>query len=184
MNTKYDDPTTEELLDVASVMDSRFKVSYISSEKVQDIKTRMMSEMKETARKVSRLYILMTWLAMFGLDVTYCNHMVLYLVVNCVFFYVSLIVCLLKDGTPSASTVWIYPATRRQSDHWAVCSKQIQAPLPLHLWCSWSMLLKLNLTAACCPPPLTVRQTLCQTAPGHLPTAEQTSLEVSLYTCH
>ncbi|XP_053298983.1 E3 SUMO-protein ligase ZBED1 [Pleuronectes platessa] len=51
MNTKYDDPATQELLDTASFMDPRFKVSYISSERVQDIKTRVMSEMKETARK-------------------------------------------------------------------------------------------------------------------------------------
>jgi hypothetical protein len=57
MNTKYDDPATQELLDTASFMDPRFKVSYISSEKVQDIKTRVMSEMKETARKVIGLYI-------------------------------------------------------------------------------------------------------------------------------
>ena len=103
-------------------------------------------------------------------DVTYCNQMVHYLNVNgtCVFFYVFLIVSLcfrrehlLTTLRPKAMKAWIHPATRRQSDHWAVCSKQVQAPpLPPHLPCSWSKLLKLNLTATCCPPPLTVRQTL------------------------
>ena len=53
MNTKYDDPATQELLDVASFMDPRFKSSYISVEKVQDIKTRVMSEMKDTSQKVT-----------------------------------------------------------------------------------------------------------------------------------
>ncbi|XP_049909754.1 E3 SUMO-protein ligase ZBED1-like [Epinephelus moara] len=51
MNTKYDDPATQELLDVASFMDLRFKVSYISRETVQDIKTRVMSEMKDTSQE-------------------------------------------------------------------------------------------------------------------------------------
>ncbi|KAK0151049.1 hypothetical protein N1851_007839 [Merluccius polli] len=52
MDTMYFDPATQELLDTASFMDP--------SEIVQDIKTRVMSEMKETAQKVIRLYILMT----------------------------------------------------------------------------------------------------------------------------
>lgn len=60
LDTKYDDPTTQELLDTASFVDPRFKVKYISREKVQDIKTRVMSEMKEAAQKVIRLYILIT----------------------------------------------------------------------------------------------------------------------------
>lgn len=34
MNTKYDDPETQELLDIASFMDPRFKVSNSSSKKV------------------------------------------------------------------------------------------------------------------------------------------------------
>ncbi|XP_039672041.1 ubiquitin carboxyl-terminal hydrolase 29-like [Perca fluviatilis] len=41
MNTKYDDPGTQELLDIASFMDPRFKVTYISSEKVENIKSRI-----------------------------------------------------------------------------------------------------------------------------------------------
>jgi len=40
MNTKYDDPGTEELLN--------FKFTYISSEKVEGIKSRIMSEMKHS----------------------------------------------------------------------------------------------------------------------------------------
>lgn len=51
MNTKYDDPGTQELLDIASFMDPRFKVTYISSEKVEDIKSRIMSEMKDSVQK-------------------------------------------------------------------------------------------------------------------------------------
>lgn len=53
MNAKYDDPATQEHLDVASFMDPRFKVSYISREKVQDIKTRVMSEMKDTSQELT-----------------------------------------------------------------------------------------------------------------------------------
>jgi len=48
MNTKYDDPGTEEPLDIASFMDPRFKFTYISSEKVEGIKSRIMSEMKHS----------------------------------------------------------------------------------------------------------------------------------------
>ncbi|KAK0156656.1 Zinc finger BED domain-containing protein 1 [Merluccius polli] len=51
MNTKYDDPATPELLDVASFMDPRFKSSYISVEKIQDIKTRVMSAVKDTSQE-------------------------------------------------------------------------------------------------------------------------------------
>ncbi|KAJ8333455.1 hypothetical protein SKAU_G00414630 [Synaphobranchus kaupii] len=40
MNTKYDDPATQEHLDITRFMDPRFKDSYISSEKVPNIKTR------------------------------------------------------------------------------------------------------------------------------------------------
>lgn len=54
MNTKYDSPATQELLDMTCFMDPRFKASYISSEKVADIKTREMSEMEATALKVIR----------------------------------------------------------------------------------------------------------------------------------
>lgn len=52
MNTKFDDPKTQELLDVACFVDPRFKANYISSEDVADIKARVMSEMKAAAQKV------------------------------------------------------------------------------------------------------------------------------------
>lgn len=55
MNTKYDNPATQERLDMTGFTDPRFKASYISSEKVADIKTRVMSEMEATALKVIRL---------------------------------------------------------------------------------------------------------------------------------
>ncbi|MBN3297773.1 ZBED1 protein, partial [Amia calva] len=44
MNTKYDNPATQELLDMTCFMDPRFKASYISSDKVSDIRARVMSE--------------------------------------------------------------------------------------------------------------------------------------------
>lgn len=55
MSTKYDDSLTQELLDMASLVDPRFKASYISSENIEDIKTRVVSEMKAEAQKVTRL---------------------------------------------------------------------------------------------------------------------------------
>lgn len=55
MNTKYDNPATQELLDMSCFMDPRFKAGYITGEKVSDIKTRVMSEMEATALKVIML---------------------------------------------------------------------------------------------------------------------------------
>ncbi len=36
MNTKYDNPATQELLDMTCFMDPRFKANYIISDKVSD----------------------------------------------------------------------------------------------------------------------------------------------------
>lgn len=55
MNTKYDDPATQELLDMSCFMDPRFKANYISGENVSDIKTRVMSEMEAIAQKVNNV---------------------------------------------------------------------------------------------------------------------------------
>lgn len=55
MNTKYDNPATQELLDMSCFVDPRFKARYISGEKVSDIKTRVMSEMEATTLKVIML---------------------------------------------------------------------------------------------------------------------------------
>lgn len=38
MNTKYDDPVTQELLDMSCFMDPRFKAGYISTDNLHDIK--------------------------------------------------------------------------------------------------------------------------------------------------
>lgn len=46
LNDKYDDQTIEELLDMASLVDPRFKTTYITEEKVEYIKTRAMSELE------------------------------------------------------------------------------------------------------------------------------------------
>lgn len=54
MNTKNDDPAIQELLDTTSLKDPRLKISCISSEIVQDIKTRVMSEVKETATAMTQ----------------------------------------------------------------------------------------------------------------------------------
>ncbi|ROL48341.1 Zinc finger BED domain-containing protein 1 [Anabarilius grahami] len=53
MNSKYDNPATQELLDMTSFMDPRFKVGYISSDKVSDISARVMSEIEATVSKMS-----------------------------------------------------------------------------------------------------------------------------------
>ena len=55
MNTKFDDEDTQDLLDMASFVDPRFKITYISSEKVADIKARVLSEMKAATAQVIRL---------------------------------------------------------------------------------------------------------------------------------
>ncbi|XP_026028480.1 zinc finger BED domain-containing protein 1-like [Astatotilapia calliptera] len=49
--TKYENPATQELMDMACFMDPRFKVSYTSTDRVSDIKTRVMSEMEAVAQK-------------------------------------------------------------------------------------------------------------------------------------
>ncbi|XP_066533969.1 E3 SUMO-protein ligase ZBED1 [Hoplias malabaricus] len=54
LQEKYNDPATQELLDVASFLDPRFKTSYISQENIPAIKARMKTEMEEEARKVDR----------------------------------------------------------------------------------------------------------------------------------
>ncbi|XP_057182627.1 zinc finger BED domain-containing protein 4-like isoform X1 [Triplophysa rosa] len=51
MNTKYDNPATQELLDMTCFMDPRFKAGYISSDKVSDIKARVMTEIEATVPK-------------------------------------------------------------------------------------------------------------------------------------
>lgn len=48
-----DNPATQELLDMTSFMDPRFKVGYISSDKVSDISARVMSEIEATVSKVN-----------------------------------------------------------------------------------------------------------------------------------
>lgn len=53
MNSKYDNPATQELMDMTSFMDPRFKVGYISSDKVSDISARVMSEIEATVSKVN-----------------------------------------------------------------------------------------------------------------------------------
>ncbi len=46
LNDKYDDHTTEELLDMASLVDPHFKMTYIKEEKVEYMKNRAMSELE------------------------------------------------------------------------------------------------------------------------------------------
>lgn len=47
LDEKYADPITEELLDVATLLDPRFKTHYIKPENIDDIKMRAVSEMLE-----------------------------------------------------------------------------------------------------------------------------------------
>lgn len=53
MNTKYDDPATQELLDMASFVDPRFKAGYINSDEVLNIKARVLSEIEALVPKVN-----------------------------------------------------------------------------------------------------------------------------------
>ncbi|CAM4535279.1 unnamed protein product [Leuciscus chuanchicus] len=54
LKEKYDDPATQELLDVTSFLDPRFKTNYISQDNIPTIKERMMTEMEEAARTEKR----------------------------------------------------------------------------------------------------------------------------------
>jgi len=52
INKKYDDEETQELLDMASFLDPRFKTNYIAVDKLPNIKAKVMSDMKEVSHKV------------------------------------------------------------------------------------------------------------------------------------
>ncbi|XP_047234836.1 zinc finger BED domain-containing protein 4-like isoform X2 [Girardinichthys multiradiatus] len=51
LNDKYNDPSIQKLLDVASFLDSRFKTQYITADNITNIKTRLKTEMLESARR-------------------------------------------------------------------------------------------------------------------------------------
>lgn len=51
-NSKYEERVTQELLDVASFLDTRYKTQYISVNDVPIIKARLVSEMKTMEHKV------------------------------------------------------------------------------------------------------------------------------------
>lgn len=53
MNTQYDDPATQELLNVPSFMDPRLRIKIIV-DKTQDIETRVMSEMEDTSQVTTK----------------------------------------------------------------------------------------------------------------------------------
>lgn len=53
INKNYDDEDTQELLDMASFLDPRFKTNYIAEDKLPNIKAKVMSDMKEVSHKVS-----------------------------------------------------------------------------------------------------------------------------------
>ncbi|XP_028300964.1 zinc finger BED domain-containing protein 1-like [Gouania willdenowi] len=51
LNEKYDDAPTQELLDMASALDPRFKLTYVSEDKHGSIEERLSSEMKAVMEK-------------------------------------------------------------------------------------------------------------------------------------
>ncbi|XP_061096829.1 E3 SUMO-protein ligase ZBED1 isoform X2 [Conger conger] len=54
LKEKYSDPDTQELLDVASFLDPRFKIQYIRADHIPAIKTRLKTEMEQSARQEKR----------------------------------------------------------------------------------------------------------------------------------
>ncbi|KAI7789530.1 putative zinc finger BED domain-containing protein 1-like [Triplophysa rosa] len=46
LTDKYQDPTTDDLLDMASLVDPRFKTQYIDKDKIEGIQTRALSELE------------------------------------------------------------------------------------------------------------------------------------------
>ncbi|XDV17019.1 hypothetical protein PO909_016474 [Leuciscus waleckii] len=51
INKNYDDEDTQELLDMASFLDPRFKTNYIAVDKLPNIKAKVMSDMKEVSQE-------------------------------------------------------------------------------------------------------------------------------------
>ncbi|RXN04083.1 zinc finger BED domain-containing 1-like protein [Labeo rohita] len=51
INKHYEDETTQELLDTATFLDSRFKTSYTDEDKLPNIKARVMSDMEMSSHK-------------------------------------------------------------------------------------------------------------------------------------
>ena len=57
LNKKYDDVITDDLLDMASLVDPRFKTKYMKGEKTDTVNTRAMTEMLEEAiLRTSKLF--------------------------------------------------------------------------------------------------------------------------------
>lgn len=53
LEEKYQDPETQELLDMASALDPRFKMRYVNEDRIAPIQARLISEMVASARMVS-----------------------------------------------------------------------------------------------------------------------------------
>lgn len=53
INKHYEDETTQELLDIATFLDPRFKTSYTDEDKLPNIKARVMFDMEMSSHKVS-----------------------------------------------------------------------------------------------------------------------------------
>lgn len=54
LNAKYSDPSTDSLLDMASLVDPRFKARYIRDDKVEEITTRAVTELESLLTEQSR----------------------------------------------------------------------------------------------------------------------------------
>ena len=53
LNSKYEDEATQELLDVASFLDPRYKTLYICEDVIPTVKARLLEEMRELELKVN-----------------------------------------------------------------------------------------------------------------------------------
>lgn len=60
LNEKYDDAPTQELLDMASVLDPRFKLTYVSEDRRGSIEERLSSEMKTVMVIIIIIMIIIT----------------------------------------------------------------------------------------------------------------------------
>ena len=54
LNNKYNDPVTQELLDMASLMDPRFRTTYIADDEVDGIKKRAVTELMSLPAEKSK----------------------------------------------------------------------------------------------------------------------------------
>lgn len=61
LEEKYADPTTDDLLDMATFVDPRFKMQYVKEDKVDAMKTRVLTEIVDAGQNQSGWFVKLTF---------------------------------------------------------------------------------------------------------------------------